>query len=89
LPLTLAARVPRRIRVAQVSEWPAEILARKAPGATTVAFAGPRDGRVRAVIQPTGKALVAPAVERTETPVAPPTTTPAAPSAMDAASAAS
>ena len=92
LPLTLAARVPRRIRVAQVSEWPAEILARKArvqAGATTVAFAGPRDGRVRAVIQPTGKALVAPAVERTETPVAPPTTTPAAPSAMDAASAAS
>lgn len=93
LPLAVAARVPRRVRVAQVSNWPAEILARKkakeealkAKAAGVVTVADGRPGRVRAVIQPGGK-VTAPAVGA---PAAQPATVPAAPSASDAAAAAS
>ncbi len=93
LPLALAARIPRRVRVAQVSEWPAEILAaRKAKAEAAAAKSGitiaadTRGGRVRAMIQPSGKAT--PAHESGPAP-APVPTAPGAPSATDAAAAAS
>lgn len=90
LPLTLAARIPRRIRIAQVSEWPAEILARKAKAEAAakgvVAVAETRGGRIRAVIQPTGKTVVAPLAAPAPA-LAP--AGPAAPSATDAAAAVS
>lgn len=93
LPLTQAARISRRVRVAQVSAWPAEMLARKkardealaaAKGGLVVADA--RAGRVRAVIQPGGK--VAP-VAAPAAPAPAPAAAPAAPSAADAAAAVS
>jgi len=88
LPLTEAARVSRRVRVAQVSNWPTEILARRkareaAAGTVSVADAG--RGRVRAVIQPGGAGAAA-APAPAPAPAAP--HAPSASAATDAATAA-
>jgi hypothetical protein len=53
LPLALASQFPRRVRVAQVSSWPEQVLARKAKaGDRSVVAVASVDGRVRAVIKP-------------------------------------
>lgn len=58
LPLTLAAQFPRRVRVAQVSNWPDRVLGKKAgAGEASVIAAAKADGRVRAVIKPAAPAL--------------------------------
>lgn len=58
LPLALASRFPRRVRVAQVSSWPERVLARKAKTEDKTVVAVTRvDGRVRAVIKPAAPAL--------------------------------
>lgn len=52
LPLTAAARVPRRVRIAQVSDWPTGVApARRKQAAVVVQSAAP-GGRVRATIMP-------------------------------------
>lgn len=50
LPLSIAARVPQRVRIAQVSNWPQAVL-RKRATVTTVA-ADKQGGRLRTVIAP-------------------------------------
>lgn len=58
LPLELAAQFPRRVRVAQVSNWPEPLLTRKpVAGQTPVVTNVRSDGRVRAVIKPAAPAL--------------------------------
>ena len=63
LPLTLAAQFPRRVRVAQVSNWPDRVLGKKAgAGEASVIAAAKADGRVRAMIKPAAPVL-GPSVE--------------------------
>lgn len=58
LPLTLAAQFPRRVRVAQVSNWPDRVLGKKAGAVEASVIASAKaDGRVRAVIKPAAPAL--------------------------------
>ena len=53
LPLALASQFPRRVRVAQVSSWPEQVLARKTKAADKpVVAVASVEGRVRAVIKP-------------------------------------
>lgn len=54
LPLTAAARIPRRVRIAQVSDWPAGVnpAARKREAVVVVVSAAGAKGRVRATILP-------------------------------------
>ncbi len=56
LPLTLAARFPRRVRVAQVSTWPERLKGKTVGADVQVVAASSPGGRVRAVIKPTGPA---------------------------------
>lgn len=60
LPLKLASYIPRKVRVAQVSEWPESLRPRKKDAAAAdkpvVLAQEARDGRVRAVIGPAGAA---------------------------------
>lgn len=82
LPLTLAAKFPRRVRVAQVSNWPERALPKKASAkATGVVAVAKADGRVRAVIKPAAPVL-GPAVDGPRTT---PLAGPSAKSAVDAA----
>jgi len=81
LPLALAAQFPRRVRVAQVSNWPERLLARKtAAKETPVVAVAKADGRVRAVIKPAAPAL-GPSVDGPRTS---PLATPSARSAVEA-----
>ncbi len=58
LPLMLAAQFPRRVRVAQVSNWPDRVVPRKdRVTETQVVAASKADGRVRAVIKPAAPLL--------------------------------
>lgn len=57
LPLTAAARVPRQVRVAQVSRWPAGVDAPDEPGAAVKVVKG---GRTRMVLNPAADAPEAP-----------------------------
>lgn len=58
LPLALASQFPRRVRVAQVSSWPEQVLARKAKAADKpVVAVASVEGRVRAVIKPSPPTL--------------------------------
>ena len=51
LPLTLAARVPRQVRIAQVSDWPAGVNS-TAPRRQVVVVSAAAGGRVRATLNP-------------------------------------
>jgi murein DD-endopeptidase MepM/ murein hydrolase activator NlpD len=72
LPLTAAARVPRRVRVAQVADWPRGVAApatRVAAGRVVIQPVR-ADGRVRATIMPAASSANAPAA-RPSAPVTP------------------
>ncbi len=103
LPLKLASYIPKKVRVAQVSEWPESLRPRK-KGETAVdkpvllaQATGKADGRIRAVIAPVagGRTSVtiqpsaAAGTPLTLRPAAPAPAAPAAPSAGEAASDAS
>jgi hypothetical protein len=62
LPLSAAARVSRRVRVAQVSGWPAGVAARARRADRVVVQPVRADGRVRATIVPMAEATNAPSV---------------------------
>ncbi|MDO9223223.1 MAG: M23 family metallopeptidase [Caulobacter sp.] len=73
LPLTAAARVPRRVRIAQVSDWPAGVAAVARKTDRVVVRPARTDGRVRATIMPLDAGINAPVV-RPVKPIAPPET---------------
>jgi murein DD-endopeptidase MepM/ murein hydrolase activator NlpD len=70
LPLTDAARVSRRVRVAQVSDWPAGVAVPVQRTDRVVVQPVQADGRVRATILPL-EAVTNTPVARRQTPVAP------------------
>lgn len=70
LPLTAAARVPRRVRIAQVSDWPAGVAAPARKRPAVVAPPAVSGGRVRATILPIDAGTNTP-VRRTVTPMTP------------------
>jgi len=79
LPLRDAARVPRLVRIAQVSDWPRGVAARPRAADRVVVRAATAEGRVRATILPPDDSGKMPARAK----VAPPTL-PAAPSTSPA-----
>lgn len=85
LPLAAAARVPRRVRIAQVSDWPAGVAApaRRAAADRVVVLPVRTDGRVRATIAPIAASANTPAAR----PVAPATPAEAAANAHEFAGA--
>lgn len=80
LPLNAAARVSRRVRIAQVSDWPAGVAARARKADRVVVQPVRSDGRVRATILPMAEATNAPAAR----PAAQPSAAEAAASAHEA-----
>ncbi len=53
LPLKLASYIPRKVRIAQVAEWPSDLMRKKREKETAVVAARVQaDGRVRATITP-------------------------------------
>ena len=80
LPLSAAARVSRRVRIAQVSDWPAGVIARARKADRMVIQPVRTGGRVRATIPPMAKTVNAPAAR----PSIPPTPAEAAASAHEA-----
>ena len=73
LPLTDAARISRRVRIAQVSDWPAGVVAVSRKTDRVVVQAARVDGRVRATIMPLDAGSNAPAI-RPVKPIAKPET---------------
>ncbi len=70
LPLTAAARVPRRVRIAQVSDWPAGVAAPERKRQAVVVLPVVNGGRVRATILPADAGMNLPA-QKPATPIAP------------------
>lgn len=70
LPLSAAARVPRRVRIAQVSDWPAGVAAPARKRQAVMVLPAVTGGRVRATILPIDAGTNMP-VHRPVTPVIP------------------
>jgi hypothetical protein len=66
LPLSDAARVPRLVRIAQVSDWPAGVVARPRVSDPIVIRPAAADGRIRATILPSDDSAKAQASRKTE-----------------------
>jgi len=80
LPLTDAARIPRRVRIAQVSDWPAGVAPAARKRQSLVILPATNNGRIHATILPADAGANTPA----QKPAAPLTPAAAAASAHEA-----
>lgn len=83
LPLRDAARVPRLVRIAQVSDWPAGAVARPRASDRIAVLPGRADGRIRATILPMDGSAKVQIARKLAPAVAPPTAPESGPRAGD------